>query len=272
MVEKAERSLPKDVWAAHTLAGKIHVDGAKPLTRLGGAAAVGVLGVIGEKLVDTFKPKLLKKLETETLPLSKLLTELIDDGLVGVVYTIVNTQLDKALPKLKFRHFTTSTIGTVLVAGVEGMGGKLDDMGKKRKEKILSTAAEQAKQTRKTSGDLAPATDASADQVKVSPTESNTIGEQATTPPENTEKKRSLLEYINPVTALGTDEARMAVMDWWNAYKAVTSGTEEAFVKSRKPKDPKEPTITKETTIIFLGNDQQLASALSTVSGDQGTL
>ena len=95
----------------------------------------------------------------------------------------------------------------------------------------------------------------------------------ATITVESTEKKKSLLDYINPVTALGADEARMAVMDWYHAYKAVVAGTQDEFVKANKPKDSKEPTITKETTMIYIVPDMASASAMvnTTTSGPVAT-
>lgn len=196
MAQSPERSLPEKVLRAHTLAGKAHKDGAKPLTRLGGAVAVGAIGVAGEKLIETVRPKALKKLfDIDTLPFPKFLQELFDDGLVGVVHTIANTHLGKAFPELKLRHFATSTVGTAAGMGIEKLN--------------------------------AP------------------------------EKLKSMVNYINPVTALAADEARMAIVDWLNAYKAVSTGTEDEFVKTHMPKDEKEPFVTKETTIIYLGSDQQ---------------
>lgn len=178
MAQSPERSLPEKVLRAHTLAGKAHKDGAKPLTRLGGAVAVGAIGVAGEKLIETVRPKALKKLfDIETLPLPKFLQELFDDGLVGVVYTIANTHLGKALPELKLRHFATSTVGTATGMGVEKL----------------------------------------------------------TLP----DKLKSLINYINPVTTLAADEARTAVRDMLEAYRAVTQGKEEEFVKAYVPENEK---------------------------------
>lgn len=201
MAQSPERSFPEKVLRAHTLAGKAHKDGAKPLTRLGGAVVVGAIGVAGEKLIETVRPKALKKLfDIDTLPFPKFLQELFDDGLVGVVYTIANTHLGKAFPELKLRHFATSTIGTAAGMGIEKLNVP--------------------------------------------------------------EKLKSMVNYVNPVTALAADEARMAFVDWLEAYKAVSAGTEDEFVKTYKPKDEKEPSITKETTIIYLGLDQSPSFAV----------
>ncbi|MEK7544308.1 MAG: hypothetical protein AAB557_05535 [Patescibacteria group bacterium] len=285
MATSPERSILSDVWQAHQLAGKIHTDGAKPLTRLGGAAAITATGVALE-MISNGSTKLIQEkfpsIKFDTLP--RLFRELLEDGVVGVTYAIANTQLKEPLPKLKLRHFTTSTIGSVLVVGAEGIGGKLDAMNTKRRADALKKAAKAAKEMAAASASVqsspdtvataagAAAAEAPTPDVKVaSSSEEPAAGSAEAAKVVETEKGKSLLDYINPVTALGADEARMAVMDWWNAYKAVTSGTEDAWVKANKSKDPKEPTLTKETTIIFLGNDAQLASALSTVSAEQAT-
>lgn len=228
MAQTPERSLPEKIFRAHTLAGKAHKEGAKPLTRLGAAMTIGAIGVGGEILVDTVRPIALKKVGVDKLELPKPFDELLNDGLVGVVYTVANKNLSEALPKLKLRHFTTSAAGTMAVFGGEAIGGKVGERlstWRKSREKVPAAGAEQ------------PAA-----------------------PPKPTESKKSLLDYINPVTALAADEARMAFADWLDAYKAVSVGAEEEFVSTHTPKDGKEPTVTKETTIIYLGNDQQIAS------------
>lgn len=242
MAQTPERSIPEKVFRAHTLAGKAHKDGAKPLTRLGGALAVGAIGVGTEILVEKGTPFLQEKYSW--LKLDKLqppLRELLEDGVVGVIYTVANKNLGEALPKLKLRHLTTSAVGTLAVLGGEKVVGKVGEKVSKWRE------------SRKKVTPNAPAV------TPVSP-------EQPVIPVQTTEKKKSILDYINPVTALAADEARMAFTDWLDAYKAVSTGTEEEFVSTHTPKDGKEPTVTKETTIIFLGNDQQLASALETVA------
>lgn len=75
---------------------------------------------------------------------------------------------------------------------------------------------------------------------------------------------RNVTNWLNPVTAGAVREGVSAGVDLWNAYRDVVNGVPE------KPEEKKEP-MNKETTIIFLGNDQQLASALTTVSQDQAT-
>lgn len=244
MAQSPERSLPEKVLRAHTLAGKAHKDGAKPLTRLGGAVAVGAIGVGTEILVEKGTPFLQEKykgIKFETL--SPLLRELLEDGIVGAVYAFANKQLGEALPKLKLAHFATSTVGTIAVNRTEGFRENLGTRIAQRRAKPAGTPAAPISETA-----TAPAA-------------------EAESAPRTETPKRSFLDYVNPVTALAADEARMAVLDWWEAYKAVGQGTEDEFVKTHKPKDEKEPTLIKETTIIYLGNDQQLASALETVSG-----
>lgn len=233
MAQSPERSLPEKVLRAHALAGKAHKDGDKPLTRLGGAVALGAIGVGTEILVEKGTPFLQEKykgIKFETL--SPLLRELLEDGIVGAVYAFANKQLGEALPKLKLAHFATSTVGTIAVNRTEGLRGKLGTRIAQRRAKPAGAPA-------------APA------------------AETATPPTQGEKTKRSFLDYVNPVTALAADEARLAFVDWLEAYRAVSAGTEDEFVKTHKPKDEKEPTLTKETTIIYLGNDQQLASALS---------
>ena len=73
-----------------------------------------------------------------------------------------------------------------------------------------------------------------------------------------------LTNWLNPVTAGAVREGLSAGTDFWSAYRDVVTGVPE------KPEEKKE-SVTKETTIIFLGNDQQLASALSTVTGEGAT-
>lgn len=228
MAQSPERPFPEKVFRAHTLAGKTHKDGAKPLTRLGGAVAVGAIGVGTEILVEKGTPFLQDKyswLLLDKLPLP--LRELLKDGVVGVVYTVINKNLGEALPKLKLRHLTTSTVGTmaVFVGGI--VQGKIG-------ERLSAWRKSKGKE---------PAVDTA----------------QSTTSSQTTESKKSLLDYINPVTALAADEARLAAVDWLEAYKAVSAGMEEEFVKTHMPKDAKEPTMTKETTIIYLGSDQQFS-------------
>lgn len=244
MAQSPERSFPEKVLRAHTLAGKAHKDGAKPLTRLGGAVAVGAIGVGTEILIEKGTPFLQEKYKGITFDtLSPLLRELLEDGVVGAVYAFANKQLGEALPKLKLAHFATSTVGTIAVNRTEGLRGKLGTRLAALRGKRETTQP-------------APASEApSAPSV------------EAVSSPQVEKPKRSLLDYVNPVTALAADEARMAFVDWLEAYKAVSAGTEEEFVNTHKPKDEKEPTLTKETTIIYLGNDQRLASALETVSG-----
>lgn len=72
----------------------------------------------------------------------------------------------------------------------------------------------------------------------------------------------NVTNWLNPVTAGAIREGLSAGSDLWSAYRDIANGVPE---KAEAKKEP----ITKETTIIFLGNDQQLASALSTVSQDQ---
>lgn len=241
MAQSPERSLPENIFRAHTLAGKAHKDGAKPLTRLGGAVAVVAIGVGTEILVEKGTPFLQEKYKGITFnTLSPLLRELLEDGVVGAVYAFANKQLGEALPKLKLAHFATSTVGTIAVNRTEGLRGKLGARLSALRTKSAGTPA------------------APAPEVPPAP-----AAEAATAPHVET-PKRTFLDYINPVTALAADEARMAFVDWLEAYKAVSAGTEEEFVNTHKPIDEKEPTLTKETTtIIFAGNDQQLASALS---------
>lgn len=232
MAQTPERSLPEKVLRAHTLAGKAHKDGAKPLTRLGGAVAVGAIGVGTEILVEKGTPFLQEKytwLKLDILPLP--LRELLEDGVVGVVYTVANKNLGEALPKLKLRHITTSSLGTLAVKGTEGLRGELG----------MRLATLRAKH----------------DAPKPAPVSESTPVLAAEEPATPKTKKPSLLEYVNPVTALAADEARMAIVDWLEAYKAVSVGTEDEFVKTHMLKDEKEPTLTKETTIIYLGGDQQ---------------
>lgn len=246
MVQSSERSLPETILRAHTLAGKAHKDGAKPLTRLGGAVAVGAIGVGGEFLVQKARPVALKKLDVENVELHPLLDELLNDGLVAVVYTVANKNLGEALPKLKLRHLTTSTLGTLAVKGTEGLRGRL-------RTRLASRRA-------------------GADGTQAAPALAEQPAPQLVATQAEGDKRKTLLDFVNPVTVLAADEARMAFVDWLEAYKAVSAGTEEEFVKTHMPKDAKEPTFTKETTtIIFAGNDAQLASALATVSGDRAT-
>lgn len=237
MAQTPERSIPEKVFRAHTLAGKAHKDGAKPLTRLGAAMAIGAIGVGGEILVDTVRPVALKKVGLDDIKLPKLFDQLLNDGLVGVAYTVANKNLSEALPKLKLRHFTTSAAGTMVVFGGETVQGKIGERlsawRKSRDNKVTQSPPIET---------AAPKTSAS-----------------------TTESKKSLLDYINPVTALAADEARMAFADWLDAYKAVSAGTEEAFVSTHTPKDEKEPAVIKETTTIIFANDQQLASAFAGV-------
>ncbi len=234
MAQSPERFLPENIFRAHALAGKAHKDGAKPLTRLGGAVALGAIGVGGEMLVETVKPTAFKKFGVETIELHPLLNELLDDGFVGAIYTVANKNLGEALPKLKLRHLTTSSIGTMAVFGGEKVVGKVGErLSAWRKSREQNTAQ---------------------------PASAESAAPQA--PVQKTEKK-SLLDYINPVTALAADEARMAIADWFDAYKAVSTGKEEEFVSTHTPKDEKEPSVVKETTIIYLGNDQQIASIAS---------
>lgn len=75
---------------------------------------------------------------------------------------------------------------------------------------------------------------------------------------------RNVTNWLNPVTAGAVREGVSAGSDLWNAYRDVVNGVPE------KVEEKKEP-VNKETTIIYIGNDQQLASALSTASGEQVT-
>lgn len=228
MAQTPERSLPEKVFRAHTLAGKAHKDGSKPLTRLGGAVAVGAIGVGTEILVEKGTPFLQEKyswLKFDKLP--SLLRELLEDGVVGVVYTVANKNLGEALPKIKLRHLTTSAVGTMAVFGGEAVCGKVGDRlnawRKSREQKAAQPAS----------------TEAAAPKI----------------PGQTTESKKSLFDYINPVTALAADEARTAFADWLEAYRAVSTGTEEEFVQTHKPKDERELPVAKETTVIFMGGD-----------------
>ncbi len=239
MAQSPERSLSEKVLRAHALAGKAHKDGAKPLTRLGGAVALGAIGVGGEMLVEIVRPTVFKKLGVEKLELHPLLNELLDDGLVGAIYTVANKNLGEALPPLKLRHLTTSSIGTMAVFGANAVRGNVGEKVSKWRESRKKPP-------------IPPATEAPA-PVAAAP--------QA--PAQTTENKKSLLDYVNPVTALAADEARLAFVDWLEAYRAVSSGTEDEFVKTHTPKDEKEPSVIKETTIIYLGSDQQIASIAS---------
>jgi hypothetical protein len=80
--------------------------------------------------------------------------------------------------------------------------------------------------------------------------------------PEKFKLLATITNWLNPVTAGAMREGASAGMDLWNAYRDVVSGVPE------KAEEKKEP-AGKETTIIFLGTDQQLQSALSTVAGEQ---
>lgn len=281
MAKSPERSLFSDVWQAHQLAGKIHADGAKPVTRLGGAAAITATGVALE-MISRGSTKLVQEkfpsIKFDKLPLFQ---ELLEDGVVGVVYAVANKQLNEPLPKLKLRHLTTSTLGSVLVMGAEGIEGKIDAYNTKRKTDALKKAAKLATST-VASGTSVAASDTASSAAAPSTTVSAAPDAESVTAAADTsnvkipdvviaptEKKRSILDYINPVTALGADEARMAVMDWYRAYKAVVNGTEEEFVKTNKPKDPKEPTLMKETTMIYVVPDLAAASAMvNTTTGE----
>lgn len=272
MAKSPERSILSDVWQAHQLAGKIHTDGAKPLTSLGGAAAITATGIALE-MISSGSTELIQNkfpsIQFDKLP--PLFRELLEDGVVGVTYAIANKQLNEPLPKLKLRHLTTSTLGTILVSGVEGVGGKVSGKlreWKNRGEKNMnaqpaasSPAAATAATTESAAATLSTeAATPAAESASAAAEASNAKTSEDVIAP--TEKKRSLLDYINPVTALGADEARMAVMDWYRAYKAVVAGTEDEFVKANKPKDPKEPMLTKETTMIYIVPDMASASAM----------
>lgn len=271
MANSPERSVLHDVLSAHQLAGKIHADGAKPLTRLGGAAAITATGVALE-MISSGSTKLIQdkfpSIQFDKLP--PLFRELLEDGVVGVTYAIANKQLNEPLPKLKLRHLTTSTLGTILVSGVEGVGGKVS--GKLQEWKMRGEKKMDAKPVASSStadGSTQASADATIqsgtlneDPKKAPPQLPNAMAESTLVPSDQTETKKSLLDYINPVTALGADEARLAVMDWYRAYKAVEAGTQEEFVKTNKPKDPKEPTLTRETTTIYIVPDMASASAM----------
>ncbi|MDP1722164.1 MAG: hypothetical protein Q8L37_03065 [Candidatus Gottesmanbacteria bacterium] len=266
MAKSPERSVLQDVLSAHQLAGKIHVDGAKPLTRVGGAAAITVTGVALEMISSGSTALIQEKfpsIKFDTLP--TLFQELLEDGVVAVVYAVANKQLNEPLPKLKLRHLTTSTLGTILVSGAEGVGGRIKSWRKSKTE--TKTAIDNASAAA-TSAVLAAA------HIDEQVPSSDEISTPKTTiiVTEETTQKKSLLDYINPVTALGADEARMAVMDWYRAYKAVVAGTQDEFVKANKPKDQKEPTLTRETTMIYVVPDLAMASAMvNTTTGEAVT-
>lgn len=264
MAQSPERYLLNDVWNAHQLAGKAHKDGAKPLTRLGGAIAVGAIGVGGEALVKTVRPTVLNKLGIEEPKLHPLLDELLDDGLVGAIYTIANKNLGEAFPKLKLGHFATSTVGTIAVKGTEGLRGKLgEDLATRRAKRAKTKAASTAKTPPVAPAEATPAP-ADTAGTPAAPAEAtipaSTTAEASAIQPATTgsagEGRKSLLDFVNPVTALAADEARLALRDMVDAYRAVVSGTEEEFIVTHKPKDEKELPVSKETTIVYLGNNQ----------------
>lgn len=66
-----------------------------------------------------------------------------------------------------------------------------------------------------------------------------------------------LTNWLNPVTAGAVREGLSAGSDLWIAYRDVVAGVPE------KAEEIKEPAVIKETTIIYLGNDQQIASIAS---------
>ena len=66
-----------------------------------------------------------------------------------------------------------------------------------------------------------------------------------------------LTNWLNPVTAGAVREGLSAGSDLWAAYRDVVAGVPEAA------EEIKEPSVIKETTIIYLGNDQQIASIAS---------
>lgn len=66
----------------------------------------------------------------------------------------------------------------------------------------------------------------------------------------------SVTNWLNPVTAGAVREGLSAGSDLWSAYRDVVGGVPE------KPEEKKEPTITKETTIIYIVPDMASASAM----------
>ncbi|OGG30550.1 hypothetical protein A2973_05735 [Candidatus Gottesmanbacteria bacterium RIFCSPLOWO2_01_FULL_49_10] len=251
MIETPERTLPENIFRAHALAGNAHEEGAKPLTRLGGALAVGAIGVGGERLLEFVRPTVFRKIGVEKLELHPLLDALLNDGLVGALYTVVNKNLGEALPKLKLRHFTTSTVGTMAVVGVEGISGKVREVFAKRRGQAAPSA------TPDTGASVATTP---VDTAQAAPAENPAAALAVESPVATQKKKFSFVDYINPVTALAADEARMAVMDWWEAYQAVVSGTEEKFIEAHAPKDKKN----ENSTVIFVGGGEDLTTFLGT--------
>ena len=257
MIETPERTLPENIFRAHALAGNAHEEGAKPLTRLGGALAVGAIGVGGERLLEFVRPTVFRKIGVEKLELHPLLDALLNDGLVGALYTVANKNLGEALPKLKLRHFTTSTVGTMAVVGVEGISGKVREVFAKRRGQAAPSA------TPDTGASVATTP---VDTAQAAPAENPAAALAVESPVATQKKKFSFVDYINPVTALAVDEARMAGTDWWEAYQAVVSGTEEEFMKTHAPKDKKNENSTSvstdSATVIFVRGGEELTTFL----------
>ncbi len=209
--------------------------GPRPSERALGSLIMMVFGVGVEPLIDAFAEDQAQKRNFNLDDVPSWVQEAGKDMVAGIAYAVIRKNLDQ-LPSLKIQDFGVTVAMDIGAAGFDNaargaMGNQNSLVASVRKSIgwVIGLAGQDKKEN---------------------------VRNALANP-----KVSKVVDHVNPLTVGALREGLSAGSDLWSAYRDVVAGVPE------KAEEKKEP-VTKETTIIFLGNDQQLASALSTVSGE----
>lgn len=210
-----------DVEDADRRAGKVRKDGLRPSERLLGAFVMTVLGIGVEPLIDTFVDKLVEKYRLDRTRIPSWTHEVGKDMVAAVAYAVARKQLGEQLPALRAVDLGITAILDVTAAGA--------DAGVARVQASNNPAV-----------------------VAVRNAVSGVLGRIHVQVNEPEHAASRTTDRINPINIGAGRVAGGAVGDWFEAYWDVIDGKPEP---QSPGVDETLPTITKETSVIFVGGD-----------------